>query len=262
MMEHPLPDDGTLLALCDLPADSAPDVVGLLRTTARLVTRSTRTDRRAAVVALAAAMGHAIVCNVQSMNESWIRRDDLARKFAQLGGLLVGSKFIAIHADMAILDAVKEYWLREEEHDAWTPGMRSGSGWMAIVQAEPVGIARAIEMANMIQPQAPKHFAPSGASSAIANDPLEPDESLRAGYRDPDNYWRNVWLYEQRKSGRTNAAILEELAGLGTKYAPLYTENALRTAIASVARYHCWLELRGRPGRRKLDEQSHLGETS
>jgi hypothetical protein len=50
---------------------------------------------------------------------------------------------------------------------------------------------------------------------------LEPSEEFRTNYRDPDNYWRNVWLYEQRRAGKTNAAILTELTDRATEFAPL-----------------------------------------
>lgn len=75
------------------------------------------------------------------------------------------------------------------------------------------------------------------------------DEALRAGYRFPDNYWRNVWLYEQRKAGKTNAVILAELATKAQEFAPLESENALRNAIDSIAIHHHWPILKGKAGR-------------
>jgi len=80
-------------------------------------------------------------------------------------------------------------------------------------------------------------------------EPLIADEKLRAGYRDPDNYRRNVWLYEQRKAGRTNAAILADLGTKAAQFAPLESENALRAAIDSIANYHRWPILKGKAGR-------------
>src|SRR5262249_41924606 len=79
--------------------------------------------------------------------------------------------------------------------------------------------------------------------------PAVPDETLRRSYRDPDNYWRNVWLYEQRRSGKTNATILSELSARASEFAPLESENALRSAIDSIANHHRWPVLKGRPGR-------------
>ena len=81
----------------------------------------------------------------------------------------------------------------------------------------------------------------------------EASESLRTSYRDPDNYWRNVELYQLRKAGKTNAEILEWLAGVATKYSPLETENALRTAIESIAQHHAWPILKGKGGRRRAE---------
>lgn len=86
---------------------------------------------------------------------------------------------------------------------------------------------------------------------ALATEPLAADESLRAKYRDPDNYWRNVWLYEQRKEGKTNTAILDELSTNAATFAPLESDNALRKAIESIASYHRWPVIRGRTGRPK-----------
>jgi hypothetical protein len=78
---------------------------------------------------------------------------------------------------------------------------------------------------------------------------LKADESLRRKYRDPDNYWRNVWLYELRKSGKTNAAIIAELSARAAEFAPLESENALRNAIETIAQYHQWPVLKGKAGR-------------
>jgi hypothetical protein len=76
-------------------------------------------------------------------------------------------------------------------------------------------------------------------------------ESIRSGYRDPDNYWRNVWLYEQRKAGMTNSAIREALGSRAADFAPIESDNALRTAIDSIAGYHGWEQLKGKSGRPK-----------
>jgi hypothetical protein len=77
------------------------------------------------------------------------------------------------------------------------------------------------------------------------------NEASRRGYRDPDNYWRNVWLYEQRKANNTNAVILAALRARGNEFAYLDSENALRAAIDSIAEYHRWPVLKGKPGRPK-----------
>lgn len=77
------------------------------------------------------------------------------------------------------------------------------------------------------------------------------DASLRKGYRDPDNYWRNVWLYEQRKAGKTNVVIRMELLARASEFEQLESDNALRTAIDSIAIYHGWPILKGKAGRPK-----------
>jgi len=78
---------------------------------------------------------------------------------------------------------------------------------------------------------------------------VQPAEELRTQYQDPDNYWRNVWLYEQRKAGVTNTAILAELARRANEFAPLESENGLRMAIKSIAQFHGWPHFEGKPGR-------------
>lgn len=80
-------------------------------------------------------------------HKGWIKRDDLAVKLAQLGGLIVGGRFNADCANVAVAEALRNYWLREQRFDTWRPGMESGSGWTTVVQAQPAGIARARELA-------------------------------------------------------------------------------------------------------------------
>lgn len=78
---------------------------------------------------------------------------------------------------------------------------------------------------------------------------LLPSEELRSSYQDPPNYWRNVWLYDRRKNGITNAAILAELRERGKEFTLLESENALRSAISSIAHYHHWPLQKGKAGR-------------
>jgi hypothetical protein len=91
----------------------------------------------------------------------------------------------------------------------------------------------------------------NGRGEVVA--PKTASEELRANYRDPDNYWRNVWLYEQRAAGMTNPAILAALDGRAGDFALLDSDNALRTAIESIAEFHGWPILKGRPGRPKAN---------
>ena len=149
--------DAQLAELCELPPDSTPDVFEMLRTTARLLIHHQWRNDSSAAVTLAVAMGRSSVWAVKLGNpgqsveqEGWIDWKSLALKLTQLGGLILGKKFDANSADLAIHVAVKEYWLREETYDAWHPGMRSGSGRTSAVQAQPVGIARALEQADAI----------------------------------------------------------------------------------------------------------------
>jgi len=83
----------------------------------------------------------------------------------------------------------------------------------------------------------------------IVFEPMRPNDSLRSGYRDPDNYWRNVWLYQQRQADRTNSAILAELRTRAAEFEQIDSENALRSAIDAIAIYHRWPLLKGKAGR-------------
>lgn len=80
---------------------------------------------------------------------------------------------------------------------------------------------------------------------------LEPSDKLRGSYHDPDNYRRNVRLYELKKSGKTNAAILaiffEEAPT--APFAPIQSGGALRNAIESIAEHHRWPQLKPKGGR-------------
>lgn len=85
-----------------------------------------------------------------------------------------------------------------------------------------------------------------------AEKPLtEPCDAEMARYRDPDNYWRNVWLYEQRKAGKTNRELLSELERIASErgFAPLSTDGGLRRALETIAQHHGWPVLEGRSGR-------------
>lgn len=80
-----------------------------------------------------------------------------------------------------------------------------------------------------------------------------PCDALQSTYRDPDNYWRNVWLYGLRKNGATNAEILSRLKNRASEFSLIDTENALRSALDAIADHHGWERLRGKPGRRRGD---------
>lgn len=92
-------------------------------------------------------------------------------------------------------------------------------------------------------------FADVPASPLQAKSSTEPSEALRKLYHDPGNYWRNVWLYQLKKSGKTNDAILEALAQRGKEFETLVSPNALRRAIESIAIYHGWPQQKRGPGR-------------
>jgi hypothetical protein len=90
--------------------------------------------------------------------------------------------------------------------------------------------------------------ADSDQQSQAATSPVAASESLRAGFRDPDNYWRNVWLYDLRKEGRNNREIREALSDR-RELNGLESDTAVRAAIKSIAEYHRWPLLEGNPGR-------------
>ena len=93
---------------------------------------------------------------------------------------------------------------------------------------------------------------------SLRNGTPVPDDS--DGYRDKGNYRRNIWLYEQRKAGHTNAAILAELAARASEFAPLESDNALRAAIDSIANYHGWPMLKGVAGRPRSNRRTVWAE--
>ncbi len=90
-------------------------------------------------------------------------------------------------------------------------------------------------------------------SDEINTSCLEASEEFRSNFRDPDNYWRNVWLYKQREAGLTNTAILEQLSRRSQEFAPIESDNALRNAISAIAQHHKWPEIKGKPGRPKVN---------
>ncbi|MCL2647110.1 MAG: hypothetical protein FWD61_08910 [Phycisphaerales bacterium] len=147
-----------LLELCKLPADTSEDVRELLRLAALLLEKSTAGQHpEAAVTLVAAAMGQIVGCCVVSLpfgysgprveHQGWIKRDNLEAMVAQLWGIIAGGKFHAELVPYTIDKAKQAYWLREDNYDAWRPGMESGTGWTKVVQAQPVGIVRARELA-------------------------------------------------------------------------------------------------------------------
>jgi hypothetical protein len=93
-------------------------------------------------------------------------------------------------------------------------------------------------------------------ASGNKTDRSEPSESLRQGYDDRGNYWRNAWLYNQRSIGKTIPKILEELEAKAEDYELLYSANAVRKAIKSIAEYHGWPVLQGKIGRPKSSRNS------
>lgn len=96
-------------------------------------------------------------------------------------------------------------------------------------------IARVIRQLNSGSAAAPAEF-------------VEASEKLREQFSDPDNYWRNVWLYRLKQDGKKNAQILTSLKA-ESQYQILETENALRNAIDSIAVHHGWPRLKGKAGR-------------
>jgi len=147
-----------LLKLCELPDDTPEESREFLRLAALLLEKSaTGQHPEAAVTLVAAAMGRTGKWCVESLpfgyagprveHQGWIKREDLATKVAQLWGIIAGGKFHAELVPYTIDRAMQAYWLSEKNYDTWRPGMQSGTGWTKVVQAQPVGIARARELA-------------------------------------------------------------------------------------------------------------------
>ncbi|MCL2649067.1 MAG: hypothetical protein FWD61_19055 [Phycisphaerales bacterium] len=150
--------ESELLKLCELPDDVPEESREFLRLAAMLLEKSTAGQHpEAAVTLVAAAMGRTGKWCVESLpfgyagprveHQGWIKREDLATKVAQLWGLIAGSKFYAELVPYTIDRATQAYWLSEKNYDTWRPGMQSGTGWAKVVQAQPVGITRAQELA-------------------------------------------------------------------------------------------------------------------
>lgn len=173
------PDYAELLRACGLPAEPAANVRDGFDMAVRLIQRGRAESDAAAAVALAAVVGRAGGQNVRSLpfgydgprveHEGWLRREDLTRWLTQLGGLVVGGRLNADSARLAVEYAIREYWLRAEQFDEWQPGMKSGSGWIEVIQPQAAGIARAAQMAA--EPAAAKKsVAPMDGLSAKAAD--------------------------------------------------------------------------------------------
>ncbi|MCL2646270.1 MAG: hypothetical protein FWD61_04585 [Phycisphaerales bacterium] len=150
--------EAELLKLCELPESTPEESREFLRLAALLLEKSTAGQHpEAAVTLVAAAMGRTGKWCVESLpfgydgprveQQGWIKREDLATKAAQLWGLIAGTKFYAELVPYTIDRATQAYWLSEKNYDTWRPGMQSGAGWTKVIQAQPVGITRARELA-------------------------------------------------------------------------------------------------------------------
>lgn len=209
--------DAELLNLCGLPPDVPEDVVELVRLTAVLVEPSGEGPAGAAV-ALASAMGVG-GWSVQSywfghsrpplVLEGWIKRVDLAANLAQVGGMIVGQRFDASSANMAIDHALSNYWLRKDEFDSWQPGMASGSGWRTVVQVQPLGIARARELAAApVKAPQPRQAAPPPAPTPAAKAEGENLGGVDGPKKDPQDpgaaryLGKRIWLGEDTQVSR------------------------------------------------------------
>ncbi len=73
-----------------------------------------------------------------------VGRDDVEYVGKQLMGLVwIESEPSIVASDVthAVTEAIRLGFLREQEYDAWRPGMRSGSGWRSAVMPTPYGLA-------------------------------------------------------------------------------------------------------------------------
>ena len=102
---------------------------------------------------------------------------------------------------------------------------------------------------------------PFDAAPAILQQPASAcesaSESKRVPYSDPDNYDRNLWLYEHRAAGKKNKQILDELSRIayGRGFAPIESENALRAAIESYAEHEGLPKIDGQRGRPRTNSR-------
>ena len=174
------PDNAELLAACGLTAEPAADVRDTFDMAVRLIQRGRDDSDAVAAVALATAVARAGGQNVRSLpfgydgprveHEGWLRREDLTRFLTQLGGLVVGSQFNADAARKAVEFALHEFWLQVKQFDEWQPGMKSGSGWIEVIQPQAAGIARAAQIAAEPATPAKKSVAPTDGLSTKAAD--------------------------------------------------------------------------------------------
>lgn len=81
--------------------------------------------------------------------------------------------------------------------------------------------------------------------------PAPPAEKDGSDYSSPDNYERDLWVYEQKKAGRSNKEIKTELERLSLSrgWEPLSSTTSINKAADKIALYHAWPMIRGRSGR-------------
>jgi hypothetical protein len=100
--------------------------------------------------------------------------------------------------------------------------------------------------------------------SQLANRSVEPSEDMRKSYRDSDNYERDRWLYEQKKAGKKNEDIRNELKRISYERGFDYfvSDNTLRSAIKSYAEFANVEVPLGKPGRRRTANGDSSSGTS
>lgn len=158
MAQHSPYTDQQLLEWCN--AESTPEVLEYLRAAAKLLEVKGRDRHPAAVVMLVVAMARCSDWAIPdstvqmhgryAMREPWVERKDLSAVLTQFGGLIAGRSFVALTAETAISQAIREHWLCETDYDSWRPGMGSGTGLKDVVRAQPLGFARATELFDSI----------------------------------------------------------------------------------------------------------------
>ena len=147
-----------------------------------------------------------------------------------------GSQMLAEGADN-----IRQYFLiREQQRE-------KAQTLMAVQSAEQTPPVADAETEGTAPPTANIESSAIGRADGLAL--IEPSEELLKSYHDPDNYCRNVWLYNQRKCGKRNPEIRAELRNRAVEFAPLETDTAIGAAIDSIAVHHGWPILKGQSGR-------------
>lgn len=225
--------DQQLLSLFSvLPnAPAATEVIDDLRATSEVIQRDWLTNpggeqRALAAAWVACAMGrtprwHLTAYLFGYMGPTvemigWVRQDDLVRMLTQLVGLIQPDRpatVVGTEVGQAVADAIQLSFVETKRHDAWRPGMPSGSGWCQVVRVTAYGLARArpgasppgpapepelpwkaglpAELPPLAKAASPAEPSPSGPAETKA----EPEEKIERAQPEPDPHDPTVALW-------------------------------------------------------------------